>query len=433
MKNHPWIEHIQHSVWLASIAGALILWVSFGVRQAIGLFLIPVTKDMGWDRTTFSIAAALMQLMWGCGQPFIVYLGERQFGFGKVIFISSLLYATSSWIMYASYHPGVFIFAAVLQGLTAGGNSFPIVLASVGQRVGNSKYKSIVFGVVSSFGSFGQCCFLPMGRAMISSLGWRWTFMTFGLMMVAMSPLAMFIQTVPEESDHATVPGDEEKVSGPKKEMMDKTEFDKQGVEHQDMSLIQVLKKAFVSPTFILITLGFSVCGFHVAFLSTHLPAYLVDHSISSSLAAWVISVIGLGSMFGTISVGYICTRVKPKYVLTAIYLGRAIILCVFFWVPTSIATVFTFSVIFGFLWLSTVPATTKFVGDLFGPKYLGTLTSITFVGHQIGAFCGAFIGGLVYDSMQNYSRLFYASIALAVFASVANLFARDNQPVLSK
>lgn len=297
---HTRIQWMLGSVWIASIAGALILWVSFGVRQAIGLFLLPVTTETGWDRTSFSIAAALMQLMWGCGQPFVVYLGERKFGFGKVIFASSLLYATSSWIMYGSptSSPGVFIFASALQGLAAGGNSFPIVLASVGQRIPTgSKYKSIVFGLVSSFGSFGQCCFLPMGRAMISSLGWRWTFMTFGkcdrqkdavlticlvgLMMAVMSPLSMFIQTIPpqkQEPDHATVPVDEEKrVTAKLEQEVAEFEKPKVAVNHDDMSLVQTLKFAFASPTFILITLGFSVCGFHVAFLSTHLPAYLVS------------------------------------------------------------------------------------------------------------------------------------------------------------
>ncbi|CAO3578944.1 unnamed protein product [Absidia cylindrospora] len=301
--NFPKCEWMN-SPWLACITGSIILWVSFGVRQTLGIFLLPLSNDLNYSRSQFSIAAALLQLLWGVCQPFIVYIGERKIGFGKTIFVSCLIYSVSSFTMYGSLasNPSVFIFAAALQGISAGGNSFPIVLATLSQRIPGGKYKSIAFGMVSSFGSFGQCCFLPMGRAMISAIGWRWTFLVFGIMMAVCSPLAMFLQTIPPPSSRSTTlslpandkiadeknmtPCDDENTIHPKTEAVFKTdEKDINTVNQDDLGFGEVLKQAFTSPTYILITLGFSVCGFHVSFLSTHLPAYLVDHHIDPSLA----------------------------------------------------------------------------------------------------------------------------------------------------
>jgi MFS family permease len=176
-------ERLLQSPTVACIAGAGILWVSFGIRQTFGVFLIPITQDTGWDRSTFSIAAALLQLFWGFSQPFLVYLAERKVGFGKSIFIACIFYAVGCFILYAANQSaGVFIFGmGVVIGVSAGGNSFPTVLASIGRRFPqNSKYQSIAFGIVSSFGSFGQCCFLPIARAMLTSIGWRMCFVVLG-------------------------------------------------------------------------------------------------------------------------------------------------------------------------------------------------------------------------------------------------------------
>ncbi|KAI9304306.1 major facilitator superfamily domain-containing protein [Cunninghamella echinulata] len=437
-------DKLNSSVLASCIAGSLVLWASFGVRQSIGVFLIPVTQTTGWDRATFSIAAALLQLMWGFGQPFIVFLAEKKFGFGKVIFASTILYAVSCFILYgSSSSSGLFIFACALQGIGCAGNSFPIVLASISKRIApNNKYKSTIFGVVSSFGSFGQCCFLPIGRQMIATIGWTWTFLVFGIMMAVCSITAVFLQTVPQKQNEVVAPSyDVEKNDGIEKKKVDVVEDDnnidiqkpitknKTRLHPDDMTAMQTLKYAFTSPTFIFITLGFSTCGFHIAFMATHLPSYLQGHGVDASLAAWTISIIGLGSMFGTISTGILCTKFKPKYVLAGIYASRAIIMCIFFWVPFSLVTVFIFSVIIGFLWLSTVPPTTRFVGDVFGYKYLGTLTSITFVGHQIGAFLGAYMSGVVYDNVKSYDRIWIASISLGIFSAVANLLASDRIP----
>lgn len=168
---------------MSCISGCAILWISFGIRQTFGIYLIPVTQETGWDRSTFSIAAALMQLLWGFSQPFIVYLAERKVGFGKAIFASCIFYAVGCFLLYASNSSsGLFIFGmGVVIGVGAGGNSFPIVLATIGRRFPrNSKYQSIAFGIVSSFGSLGQCCFLPIARATIASIGWRMSFIVSG-------------------------------------------------------------------------------------------------------------------------------------------------------------------------------------------------------------------------------------------------------------
>ncbi|CAO3618261.1 unnamed protein product [Cunninghamella blakesleeana] len=446
LKNQSMRDKVVASVLLSSIAGCLLLWASFGVRQSIGVFLIPITTTTGWNRATFSIAAATIQLTWGIFQPFIVFLGEKKYGFGKVIFFSTLLYAISSYIMYAStVSSGIFIFANFIQGIGCAGNSFPIVLASVSKRIApNNRYKSIIFGVVSSFGSFGQCCFLPMARQMISTIGWTWTFIVYGAMMTVVSFTAFFLQTVPQKQNEDIPANDEKKNNADleKKEPMNDTDdaekdlkksttnINKSILHPDDMTAKETLKYALTSPTFLFITLGFSTCGFHIAFMATHLPSYLQDHGVDPSLAAWTISVIGLGSMFGTIGTGILCTKFKPKYVLACLYASRAVLMCIFYWVPLTLTTVFVFSVLIGFLWLSTVPPTTRFIGDVFGYKYLGTLTSITFIGHQIGSFLGAYLSGIVYDQMGTYDRIWMVSIALGFFSSIANLLASDAIPI---
>ncbi|KAL0143150.1 major facilitator superfamily domain-containing protein [Mucor lusitanicus] len=431
-------QRLLNSPLMACIAGAAILWVSFGIRQTVGVFLIPITTDTGWDRSTFSIAAALLQLLWGFSQPFLVYLAERKIGFGKGIFVACVFYAVGCFILYASNRSsGLFIFAlGVVIGVSCGGNSFPVVLASIGRRFPqNSKYQSIAFGIVSSFGSFGQCCFLPIARAMLTSIGWQMSFVVMGIIMVALSPLAYFLQTVPPKpAELATTTAVS---TAAKNNTLDEEKNPTEIIEHdaeeaenrpiEDISAPDIqtaLKEAFTNPTFIFITLGFSVCGFHIAFLATHFPAHLQDNGIDPSLAAWTISILGLCSMIGTIFTGYLASIVSPRLVLMGIYGLRAVFLIIVVFIPISVTTVIVFSIFFGFLWLSTVPPTTRFVNQVFGQKYLGTLTSITFVGHQIGSFMGAYVAGILYDKYHRYDRMWYGSIAVAVFAVVANFMA---------
>ncbi|KAI8970084.1 major facilitator superfamily domain-containing protein [Mycotypha africana] len=465
--NNKWVQ----SPIISCIAGCIILWASFGVRQSIGVFLVPVTQDTGWDRSTFSIAAAVLQLLWGFSQPFLVFLAERKFGFGKTIFISNILYGVGCFILYASRNSaGLYIFAiGVVVGISAGGNSFPNVLASVGRRFPqNSKQQSMAFGIVSSFGSFGQFCYLPMTRALIASIGWRMTFVVLGVIMVATASFAIFLQTVPP-TPSLPAPTDEEQkqdsndISEKPAEMLttgleteNKTyhkeeistaydEDDNRPFEDKAAPDIKsALKEALTDPTFLFITFGFSVCGFHVTFLATHFPAYLQDNNINPDFAAWTISILGFCSMVGTIITGYLSSIVSPRYVLMGIYSLRAVFLIIIVFIPISVTTVVIFSVFFGFLWLSTVPPTTKFVNDVYGQKYLGTLTSITFVGHQVGAFLGAYIGGYIYDQKHSYRDMWYGSIAVAVFAVVMNFLAgyeplqririkKSNQKILGK
>ncbi|CAO3660828.1 unnamed protein product [Umbelopsis vinacea] len=333
----------------------------------------------------------------------------------------------------------------IVIGGAAGGNSFPVVLASVGRRFPQgSKRQSLAFGAVSSTGSLGQGCFLPIANVLIQRLGWKFSLIIFGqymysywaIMAFAASPLAIFLRTV-EQMPAETIKTDEENdlankpvaIKHDNSETSSEVEAEKQEVieiSNQPQTIKATLKEAFTSVTFLLITLGFTVCGFHVAFIATHLPAYLQGYGIDSSISAWSVSILGFGSCIGTITMGWLCTKFRSKHLLTALYLLRAVMLAIFFWVPISLTTIFVFSVLFGFLWLSTVPVTTKFVGDVFGHRYLGTLTSITFVGHQIGSFCGAYIGGLEYDLSGSYNRMWYASFALGIFAGIANILASD-------
>ncbi|RUS28307.1 major facilitator superfamily domain-containing protein [Jimgerdemannia flammicorona] len=480
------LVRLVESPIMSSIAGCMMLWTSFGVRQSLGIFLVPITKETGWDRATFSTAVALLQIFWGASQPFLAFVAERQFGFGKTLFITTLVYALGCTIMALSGSlPGLFIFATgILVGGGAGGNSFPIVLAAVGRRYPlKSKAQSVAFGIVSGLGSFGQCCFLPIASRMIEVFGWRWTLIAFTIMLLVTSPLSIFLQTIPAkppitssddtavEKKSKSLPADIETTDGAAQKR--ETSYDLPAPEDivddgtitialytrpEPATIQEALKEAFTSLAFWFVCLGFTVCGYHIAFLGTHLPAYLVDHGISSSIGgtkssiyqkrirsdiaflrseylpinslntppAWTISVIGFGSMCGTIFFGWLQTRIRPKYILAAIYFLRAVVMIAFLYVPLTLASTFVFAVIMGSLWLSTVPVTTALVGSIFGHRYLGTLTSITFVGHQIGAFCGAYLGGVEFDASHEYSHMWYSSFALAGFAMAASFVVDD-------
>ncbi|KAM3579078.1 hypothetical protein VKS41_008611 [Umbelopsis sp. WA50703] len=326
----------------------------------------------------------------------------------------------------------------IIVGGAAGGNSFPVVLASIGRQFPQgSKKQSLAFGFVSSTGSLGQGCFLPITNIMIQQLGWKTALLVLAILCFAVSPLAVFLRTVeqtPPEPTTKTVEANENDNTSEEKNHntdalgnLEKAEISQEEIiSNQPQTIGAALREASMSLTFWLIALGFSVCGFHVSFLATHLPAYLNGHGIDASIAAWSVSILGFGSCVGTAVMGWLCSKFRPKYLLSGLYWCRAIMLAIFFWVPLSLTTIYVFSVIFGILWLSTVPVTTKFIGDVFGFRYLGTLTSLTFIGHQIGAFCGAYIGGVEYDASGSYSHMWYASFALALFAGCANFFAND-------
>lgn len=459
-ESYSFTQRLIRSQTISCIAGSLVLLCSFGIRMTIGAFLVPVTDSTGWGRSTFSIAAAVFHLCWGFSQPFVVYLAERKLGFGKCIFASSVLYTAGLFIMYASGgSSGLFIFAwGIVIGIAAGGNSFPIVLASIGRRFPQqSKQQAVAFGITSSCGSLGQVIFLPIARSLLTSVSWQMTFVVLGGIMACALPLTYFLQTIPpvpplpaakvEKSDLISkteavyLDIEDSKVgvgnspdNGPKSSQNDseKAAVRASDNEKDDFSAPDIktaLKEAFSSPTFIMICLGFSVCGFHVSFLGTHLPAYLQDHGVSASLAAWTLSIFGAGSVLGSIATGYITNYISPRICLTILYFGRAILFIIFIFIPISTATIMVFTCIFGFLWLSTVPLTTKFIGDVLGQRYLGTLVSVAFVGHQISAFIGAYVGGLVYDTTHTYIHLWYVSLALSVFAVVMNFFA-GKEPV---
>ncbi|KAI8359796.1 major facilitator superfamily domain-containing protein [Blakeslea trispora] len=424
-RNAPYHQRLINSPLMACISGSIILWVSFGIRQTFGVFLIPITEDTGMSRSGYSIGAALLQLLWGFSQPFLVYGAEQKLGFGKVIFLGSLLYAVGCFVLYASGgSEGLFVFGmGVLVGIGAGGNSFPNVLASVGRRFPqNSKQQSIAFGIVSSFGSLGQATFLPIARAMLISIGWRMCFVVMGIIMIGFSPLAYFLQTIPPKP--ALI--DSSKSEKSKADIED-VQFEEKDRPLEDISAPNIkiaLKEALTNPTFLFVALGFSSCGFHVAFLTTHFPAYVQDNGIDASLASWTISIFGLCSSIGSMIAGYLSSIIQPKYILISIFAIRATLMVILIFIPISVKTVVIFSVFFGLVFLSTIPPTTKFIGQVFGQKYLGTLTAVTFIGHQVGSFLGAYIAGVLYDQTHSYQRMWYGAIAVAVFSVLAYFFA---------
>ncbi|KAI8985275.1 major facilitator superfamily domain-containing protein, partial [Pilobolus umbonatus] len=341
-------QRLVHSPVISAIAGSFVLWSSFGVRQTFGVFLIPITTELGWSRSTFSIAAALFQLLWGFSQPFLVYLAERKFGFGKTIALGCLFYAAGCFILYASdISPALFIVSmGVIIGISAGCNSFPTVLASVGRRLPQKSPKqAIYFGIVSGFGSFGQCAFLPMARGLEVALGWRYSFVVLGGIMAITTPCAYFLQTVPPLPP--LLPAEKEKTDLLEHDVIQMPEDVKPTHKKSDSTATVVeddfsapdiktaLREAFSSPTFIMITCGFSVCGFHLGCNTVH-------------VLAWTMSILGLGSMIGSMSTGFITKYISPRNTLVGIYFMRAVMIVIFVFIPISIGSVIAFSIVFG-------------------------------------------------------------------------------------
>jgi MFS family permease len=386
-------------VWRTSgwilLGSALILALSLGTRHGFGLFLPPMSAQFGWGREVFAFAIALQNLVWGLAQPFTGALADR-FGAAKVVFIGGILYAAGLALMSLADSPAsLSLSAGLLIGMGLSGTTFSIILGVVGRALPPEK-RSMGMGLASAAGSFGQFAMLPGTLGLIGWLGWSMALVALGLLVAFILPLVAMLKDKP-------VP-----------------------VAAGDQTLREALHEACTHSGFWLLAFGFFVCGFQVVFIGVHLPAYLVDQHLPATVGTTVLALIGLFNVFGTYIAGWLGGRMSKPRLLTGLYLLRAVVIVLFLWAPLTQTTAYLFGISMGLLWLSTVPLTNGTVATLFGVRNLSMLGGIVFLFHQLGAFLGGWLGGVVYDHTGNYDLIWHVSIALSLMAAALNWPVRE-------
>lgn len=371
------------------ICGGLVLWLSIGTRQSFGLFLTPMTTDLGWGREIFALAIAIQNIVWGLSQPIAGGLADR-FGAGKTIVGGGLLYAAGVYLMASSTTPTLFYLSGGLViGLGLSGTSFAVVMGAVGRAVSEEK-RSMALGIVGAAGSLGQFVMVPVGQAFIANYGWAVAFTFLGMLSLLMLPLAAGFGGKPAPP-----------------------------AANDTQTMRQGLAEALRQRSYWYLMAGFFVCGFHVTFIGTHLPAYLEDQNLDPGWGAWALALIGLFNIIGSLSCGWLGGRYPKKHVLSTLYLMRAVIIAIFLMVPVTPVSALMFGGAIGLMWLATVPLTTGLVATIFGPKYLGLLSGLVFFSHQIGAFLGVWWGGYLYDVTGSYDVIWWVAVALGIAAAV--------------
>ncbi|MGP9818368.1 MFS transporter [Salinarimonas sp. NSM] len=378
-------------------AGCLIALVTFGPRASAGLFQVPMTTDYGWGRDTFGLAIAIQNLVWGIGQPFAGAVADR-YGTVRVLIVGALLYAAGLVLMaWASTPMMLHLGAGVLIGIGLAGASFNLVLGAFGKLL-PEEWRPMAFGMGVAAGSFGQFLFPPIGNALIEAVGWQDALLWFAAIMLVVLPLSVMLAA--RGSGGASAKAD----AGP------------------SQSIAQALAEAFRHRSYVLLVTGFFTCGFQLAFITAHLPAYLKDAGLSAAVGGWTLAVIGLANAVGSLGAGWLSTRMPKRYLLAWIYLGRAIAIAAFVLVPASPASAIVFGITIGLLWLSTVPPTSALVMVMFGTRYMAMLYGFAFFSHQLGGFFGVLLGGVLYEATGGYAIVWWFSVALGIASALINL-----------
>jgi MFS family permease len=377
---------------LVLVAGTLVSAVCIGMRNTFGLYLRPMTETYGWGRELFALAIALQNIVWGLSAPFTGAIADR-YGTARVITFGGLVYALGLYLMAQADTPGALMLSlGLLIGLGTSATGFGVVLGAVG-RIASERRRTLYMSIASAGGSMGQFLLVPISQGLISSVGWSHALVLAGFLALVILPLALVLVGKP---DHALFP------TGA-------------------ASPLAAFREAGVEKRYWLLFWGFFVCGFHITFIATHLPAFLVDNRVAPGVAAVALSLIGLFNIFGSLSFGYLGGRYSKRKTLCWLYLARAVIIAGFLALPLSTFSVLAFAAGMGFLWLGTVPLTSALVGQMYGMRYVNTLFSVVFLGHQLGAFLGVWAGGKVYDLTGSYNLVWIAAIALGVFSALVH------------
>ena len=391
---------ISRRAWMMIAASAAIVTLAMGVRQSFGLYLTPMVMDLGISRQTFGFVLAFQNLMLGAVQPFIGAYADKH-GAGRVIFLSALLYVAGMAITaFATHALGLMIGFGAFVGVAMAGVTFVVLMGAVGKVVAPEK-RTLAFGIITAGGSLGQFFVVPMAQALMDSMGWQNSLVLMAIILLLIVPLGLGVAGKPPTTSN-----------------------------QQGLPLKQALGQAFSDSTWWLLLAGYFVCGFHVAFVGIHLPAYITDQGLSASIGATCLALIGLFNILGSWMWGVWGGKYSKKNLLAGLYAMRSIAIIIFLMVPISSASALVFASVFGFLWLGTVPLTNGLVAQIYGLRNLSALAGIVFFSHQIGSFLGAWSGGLVFDATGSYHWVWIISIALGFAAAAANLPIRQTPPL---
>ena len=403
-------------LWQLLACGALIVTLSMGIRHGFGLWLQPVTMERGWTREAFSLALAVQNLVWGAAGPFVGWWADRQ-GALKVLWLGALLYALGLAGMATSTSVAAFTLSTgVLIGCAQACSTYAVIYGVIGRHV-SAAQRSWAMGITAAAGSFGQFLMIPLSSTLINSLGWHQALWALAAAALLIAPLAWGLRldrplarSGSTASSSPASPSSAQDALGP-------------------LSALGALREALGHPSYQLLTAGYFVCGFQLAFIGVHLPSYLRDQQLPGHVATTALALIGLFNVLGTYSVGWLGQRWSKPYLLSGIYALRAVAMLIFIATPPSALSVGIFAAVMGALWLSTVPPTNAIVAQMLGVRHLSMLGALVFFSHQIGSFAGVWLAGLLYDRTGSYQVVWWLAIALGVLAALLNLPVREHQP----
>jgi MFS family permease len=383
------------------LCGCLIGMLGFGARSGLGFFLTPMSSAYGWGRDVFGLALAIQMLLWGAAQPVAGAWADR-YGAPLILSIGAVLYGLGLALMAYSTTPIVLdITAGVIIGFGLAGSSFTLVIGAFGKLM-PPEWRTLAFGTGTAAGSFGQFLFSPLAVALIDRFGWQHTLVIFAATVLLIIPLSLAL-AVPRAAPGVAA-------AAPVRE-----------------SAPRALAEALGQGSYVLLTLGFFTCGFQIFFIAVHLPAYLIDRGLPAEVGGWTLGMIGLFNIIGAIFAGWLSAKMPKRYILSIIYLGRALAILIYIMLPTSIVATLIFGAVMGLLWLSTVPPTSGIVAVMFGTRWLAMLFGFVFFSHQVGGFLGVWLGGLLFERTGSYDWVWWLSILLGLFSAVVNL------PILEK
>ena len=395
------------------VAGCIVIMLGFAIRASFGVFQIPIAEEFGWLRADFSLAIAIQNLAWGIGQPIFGALAEK-FGDRRAIIVGALFYAAGLVLSAFATTPLEHQLLEVLVGFGIAGTGFGVILAVVG-RASSDENRSIALGITTAAGSAGQVIGPPVAAGLLTVFPWQSVFVIFAATIIA-ALLVLPLMRAPARASRAEL----------------------------EESMGTVLVRAFRDPSYTLIFLGFFSCGYQLAFITAHFPAFVTEMcgaidptgmlagigiSSTSALGAVAISVIGLANIVGTITAGVLGKRYTKKYLLAGIYAARTVVAAVFILLPITPASVLIFSAAMGALWLATVPLTSGLIAHIYGLRYMGTLYGIVFLSHQLGGFLGVWLGGKMYDLTGDYTLVWWIGVGVGAFSAIVHLPVREHRP----
>ena len=382
--------------WLLVLAcGAMMITLTMGIRQTFGLFLAPISDALGTGRELFGFAIAIQNLIWGASSPFFGALADR-YGARWVAAGGGAIYASGLVLMAMANDGGQVLAGQFLVGLGMGGTGFSVVLGVVAKTVSTEK-RSLALGFVSAGGSFGQFAMVPVGQGLLAAFDWQIALIVLAAIAATMIGFA-FGLTEEQEADSRAL----------------------------RQTIGEALREALAYRSFVLLTVGFFVCGFQVVFIATHLPAFCADNGVGADVAAWALSLVGLFNIVGSIGFGWAGGRWSKRNALVILYSLRSVVILVFMLTPVTPTTALVFGATIGCLWLATVPLTSGLIATFFGTRYMAMLYGVVFVSHQVGSFLGAWLGGFIYDRTGSYSLMWWLVVASGAVAAILHIMIRE-------